>query len=668
MDFFDRQERARRTSRFLVVAFALSFLAVVIATTALAALVLRLYVAQVTPFDTTASFGEWAFANSTMLGAIALGTLAVLLLGSGYRTASLAGGGAQVARLFGGSEVAPDTTDHARKRLLNVVEEMAIASGLPVPAVYILEQEEGINAFAAGLTPADAAIAVTRGALERLDRAELQGVIGHEISHILNGDMRLNQRLIGFSFGILLLSLIGRWLLRSARFNRRGRSSGAGPALAIGLGLTVIGSIGLLLSRLIKAAVSRERERLADASAVQFTRDPAGLASALKKIAGFGGRLTAIDSEEVAHMLFENGGRAFRGWFATHPPLVERIQALDPAFDPRHLARRAPAQARDRASSIAAQTPARLAAAGTAALTENGVAPCLSDDSPLEHAGELGSPTLGTELRAALPASIYDAAHSRESSLLLALALAFSPDGAILAVQRRLLEAQLGARRAQRCEALRDELERLDPALRIPLLELALPALRQRPKAQLEFLFELADKLVECGGERQLFDHLLLRMLAAQLGELPGLRRISSQPKMRSTRAACASLIAVVAAYGHDDAEAARAAYRAGSARFGTLPEPTAPLETLRDLALLDAALARLARLGPLDKRKVLEGVLATIRHDKHVGLEELELLRAVAAAFDTPLPWGAGIVGAGPSAAGRAISSLPSAAEGRAG
>ena len=234
----------------------------------------------------------------------------------------------------GGTAIHGDDPDPLHQRLVNVVEEMAIASGLPVPEIFVLEHEAGINAFAAGLTHNDAAIAVTRGSLERLDRAELQGVVAHEFSHILNGDMRLNQRLIGFSFGILVLWLMGRWLLRSMRFAGRSRNKGASAAVLIGIALSVIGGIGVFFSRLIKAAVARHRERLADASAVQFTRDTTGLAGALKKIGGFTAHLSSVETEEVAHMLFGRGRPSYRGFFATHPPLVDRIRALEPSFDP----------------------------------------------------------------------------------------------------------------------------------------------------------------------------------------------------------------------------------------------------------------------------------------------------------------------------------------------
>lgn len=661
----------------LVVAFAVSFAAVVAATTALVGFFVYVFSDGTMPLDASLGFGAWALEHRGLLGVVALGTLGLLVAASTYRAASLAGGGGPVARMLGGTEVPGDATDLARKRLLNVVEEMAIASGLPRPEVYVLEREAGINAFAAGRNPADAAVAVTRGALERLDRAELQGVIAHEMSHIVNGDMRLNQQLIGFSFGILVLSLVGRWLLRASRFGHRSRSRGSSSAaVVLGAGLVAIGSIGLLASRLIKAAVSRERERLADASAVQFTRDPQGLASALKKIARIGGALTDVESEEVAHMLFEHHGAAFRGWFATHPPLVERIRALDPSFDPRSLST-PDAGAAPGSFDVHEEALASRGASGTVSLplrasgfpatssgrdrpgAANPPASRTHESAPgarvtgsdhgslLDRAGEIGSPELGIVLRTALPAELYDAAHSPDSSMLLVLALALAPDAPARSSQQALLEAQLGPRRAARCAALHEALERLDPALRIPILELAVPALKQRPRAQLEYLLDLARRLGECVGERRLFDYVLVRLLEVYVAPAADGSRAAAARSRTSARDAAAALLRVVAAYGHDDVEHANAAWRAGCAVLGDRePQHQADvgLESMRDLLQLDASLARLARLAPREKRRVLEAVLATIRHDKRLGTEELELFRAIAATLGCPLPWDIGM------------------------
>jgi Zn-dependent protease with chaperone function len=632
VDFFARQEQSRRTSRRLVALFLLAFLACALATTVVVAAALRLYMQNNPLFLGTESWSDWLVANVGLVAMITGGTLGVMGLASLYRAATIAHGGGQVARLVGATQVSSEGTDAVQRRLVNVVEEMALAAGVPVPEIYILEQEAGINAFAAGTTTADAAITVTRGAVERLDRAELQGVIAHEFSHILNGDMRLNQQLIGLSFGILVLSLVGRWLLRSARFARRGRNGGQSAALLIGLALTVIGAIGLLLSRLIKAAVSRQRERLADASAVQFTREPEGLAGALKKIAGYGARITSVDTEEVAHMLFEHGSGSFSGWFATHPPLLERIRALEPDFDPRDLPlpTDAPAESND-ASAVAS-----LASAGQA------FAPAASAGL-LDRAGHIESPEVGSALREALPGEIAAAARSRESSMLLVLALALSTDDQTRERQLRVLEQRLGTTRASLCRRLAAELVAVPPRLYLPIVELTVPALKQRPAEHLAYLFELLARLGELDPTPRLFDFVLLRALEAYLHATPlAPRRVG--PRLEPN-VAIRTLLANVAAYGQDDAAGARAAFSAGLARLGWSSEQSDPTfdppAAARNLQALDAALATLATLRPRAKEPLLRSVLATIRADGTIAEEERELLRLIAATLDCPLPPG---------------------------
>jgi Zn-dependent protease with chaperone function len=636
VNFFARQEQSRRTSRALVAAFVLAFLIVALATTIVVAAGMRLYTENNALFLGTETWAEWLDGHGGLIVGLALGTFGLMAVASLYRAATLARGGGHVARMLGATRVSGEGNDPLERRLVNVVEEMALASGTPVPEIYVLEQEAGINAFAAGLTSADAAIAVTRGALERLERAELQGVIAHEFSHILNGDMRLNQQLIGLSFGILVLSLAGRWLLRSARYTggaRRGRNSGGvAAALAIGLALVVIGGIGVLLSRLIKAGVSRQRELLADASAVQFTREPDGLAGALKKIAGYSARIVSVDTEEVAHMLFERGTSRFSGWFATHPPLLERIRALEPTFDPADLP---PPQPLARAGSTDADYRASAAEVAGAAAAFVG--------SPLERAGEIAAPA-GVALRAAVPDELYHATRSRDSSLLVVLALALSNDEPTRRQQLALLERQLGATRTELTARLFADLARNSAELRLPVLELALPSLRARPREQLAYLSELLTRLKELEQAERLFDFVLLRVLRTYLRDLPGAVP-AAKPTARSldARSAVRMLLTNVAAYGSDDAGAARRAYAAGLESLGWRADREAPMfdppTAARDLEGLDAALTALAAARPRDKERVLRGVLAAIRADAVTGVEERELFRVIAIVLDCPLP-----------------------------
>ena len=321
MDFVEQQEQARHQTKRFILYFVLaigSMIAVIYFLLALFFLHQRMGV--------TAGIG-WLW-DARLFACVSAGTLVVVMGGSLLKINELSHGGRALAMRMGGRQVGANAAEPDQRKLMNVVEEMAIASGVPVPAVFVLEEEGGINAFAAGHSTSDAAIGVSRGCIQLLTRDELQGVIAHEFSHILNGDMRLNMRLIGWVFGILCLTIIGKLLLRS-----RGRKN---PAPVIGLVLVVVGFIGVFFGRLIQSAVSRQREFLADASAVQFTRNPGGLAGALKKIGGLSGgsRLSTEYADEAGHLFF--GNALSEGWFSlwsTHPPLQERIRRIDPGFD-----------------------------------------------------------------------------------------------------------------------------------------------------------------------------------------------------------------------------------------------------------------------------------------------------------------------------------------------
>ena len=383
MNFFEHQDQARQNTKQLMGLFGL----------AIAGMILSIYAVVVLTLLNDSVGGWW---QPEVLFVVSLGTLAVVGSGSGYKILQLRQGGKAVAQSLGGRLVDLQTRDANEQALLNVVEEIAIASGTPIPAVYLLQHEPGINAFAAGYTPNDAVIGVTRGCLEKLDRDELQGVIAHEFSHILNGDMRLNIQLIGVLQGILLIYIIGRVLLRSAGSSRgrSGRGKGNGVVF-IGLALMAIGGIGLLCGRLIKSAVSRQREFLADSSAVQFTRNPSGISSALKKLGGYieGSRIDSPKAEEASHLFFGNAlnpSDFLNGLFATHPPLGERIQRLD-GFTGKTtpLTRRKPStQARSQYANSLAAKESIMGFQAAGAAKRPGPSPIRSGPSPIKVAPE----------------------------------------------------------------------------------------------------------------------------------------------------------------------------------------------------------------------------------------------------------------------------------------
>ncbi|WP_269791258.1 M48 family metallopeptidase [Stenotrophomonas sp. Iso1] len=585
-------------------------------------------------------------------------TLAVIGFSSLYRISSLRGGGEAVAVQMGGTEVPASSADPALRRLRNVVEEIAIASGVPMPRLYVLEQEPGINAFAAGYSPADAAIAVTRGTLDRLNRDELQGVIAHEFSHILNGDMRLNIRLMGVLFGILMISVIGKRVLLHMSVGSRGRGGRTlGPVVAllvVGVVAIAIGSIGVFFGRLIKAAVSRQREILADASAVQFTRQTQGLAGALKKIGGLpeGSHLgNRADAEEVSHMLFGEG-LGFSRWFATHPPLVERIQRLQPSFRPAQLqvlrgnwlAAPPDGLAEDRALGLAMHYAPSVDAVLPAALSGT---PNRVRVDPAKVAAQVAAPAdddfqQAVRLAGNLPAGLRELARDREAAPALLLALLLDSDAQVAARQCEAVRVQLGALQAQRTQELAaGPLRDLHAALRLPMATLVFPTLRSLPRPQLQAFVKCIDALTHADGRISLFEYCLSRLLQVQVQAAlePSKHLHFGRRKVVGVRREFATLLAVVARAGNPGDEAgARRAYLAGLQRI--LPQDHLPYAPPPNGVLaLDAVWEPLDALDPLAKQLLVESVTATVSHNQRVNVAEAELLRTICATLHCPLP-----------------------------
>jgi Zn-dependent protease with chaperone function len=644
MNFFERQAAARKASRRLIALFALAVLGIVLAVNFVLLVALGMLGEQ--QVAAHGGLGPYLQANAGMILTVTLGTAAVIGVASLVRMGSLRSGGSAVALSLGGVQVAEDTTDPQLRRLRNVVEEIAIASAVPVPAIFVLEEEQAINAFAAGYSPSDAAIAVTRGALERLNRDELQGVVAHEFSHVLNGDMRLNIQLMGVLFGILVLAIAGRRILWHTR---GGRSRDAAAIVAIALALTVIGYVGVFFGRMIKAGVSRSREMLADASAVQFTRQTAGIAGALKKIAGLeeGSRLVAADTEEVSHMLFGEGV-GLSSMMSTHPPILERIRALEPGFDPKALgelktrwSRKPPSGlAEDRAMGLVEGV--QLAAAATASLPAGATEVALAPARVAAHTGqpERNDYAQAGRLREAIPPALLDAAHGHDDAVALVLALLLDADQALRTRQLGEVAERVGDEPARRSAALFEQLQGLHPLLRLPLAALAFPALRRRPRAQLDRLVATCDTLIHIDGKVGLFEYCLGRMLQRQVIEAldPSRHRLSGRRKLAHSRQALAELFAVLAAHGHEDDDEARHAFSAGLR--AVLPGAAFEYRPPADwVAALDRALDELDRLEPLGKELLVEGLSATSSHDGRITVAEAELLRTICACLHCPLP-----------------------------
>jgi Zn-dependent protease with chaperone function len=641
MDFFEAQERARRRSRRLVSLFLLAVAGTVLATYAAALLVLRF-----TPEEP----GTGPLWDPGLFSGVAAVVVAVVGFASLYKWSQMRQGGGAVAEMVGGRRVSPDARDLAERRLLNVVEEMAIASGVPVPSVYVLDEEPGINAFAAGLSTADAAVAVTRGALEKLTRDELQGVIAHEFSHILNGDMRLNVRIAAVVFGILALGLIGRGILRGLGRGRirtgGGRGKGGGIALAVAVGATllVIGYIGYFFGRLIQAAVSRQREFLADASAVQFTRNPAGVGGALRKIGGYalGSSIAETRAQEIGHFFFAQGFRSFfGGLWATHPPLDERIRAVEPKWDGRLFE---PPERVDieRETLAAAGHGPRVAAAAAAPARGPDAPPARIPFQASAVLAGIGSLT-ETQIEAShrlledLPEDLRAAA--RDSALaaplvyaLLAGPVGDGPNGAGAIVARHDSPAAAEAMRG-----LRPAAATVPAAAKLPLLQLALAPLRGLAGPALDRFAGTLDELVHADGRVSILE------FALQKSVLNTLRRAAAPaaaPRFQSFQPLAPDFAVLLSALAHASPADSPRAFAHGLAQVPLLAgrialQPT----TACGLETLDEALDRLAAASLPIRRRALVAAAHVVGADGSVSTEEAELYRAVAAVLHCPAP-----------------------------
>lgn len=636
MNFFDHQARAKRDTRFLVFAFLLAVIGIVLVIDLLALYVMAFNQQQLFP-----SFSlDMITSNASLLAVTSLSVLALIGVASMYRSLSLRAGGGKVAVEMGGVRVSADDKDPLRRRLRNVVEEIALASGVPVPEIYILEQEEAINAFAAGFEPSSAAIGVTRGTLEKLNRDELQGVIAHEFSHILNGDMRLNIRLIGLLFGISVLALIGRSIVHSSRrsrFRSRSNSKNEVGIIAVALLVMIIGYIGVFVARLIKASVSRKREYLADASAVQFTRNPVGISGALKKIAiDSAPPELGVDTEEVSHMMF--GATGLRGLFATHPSLTDRIQRVDRNFRPEHLKelsrRLAREQERKHRRKAAKELKEKKAA------SKGGGKPDFTN-----IVDQIGNPSENQILFAALvaasiPQELYDSAHSPQWSKEVICYTLLAEDADIRQKQLLIVAERMGTESLEQVDQLIKDTPKLDRQQRLPLAEMAFPSLKRRPPFELEEFRQTIHEIVMVDNHVDVFEYALAKMLDMHLGDAisPPATVLYGNDSLKKHMNHVAAVILVVAKLGNDDEAKAKKAMAAGMEIAGLkLPKDSVSVRDWQ--SVLDESLPRLEQLAPKAKEKLIMGLVETITADHEVTVEEAEILRIICASIRVPLP-----------------------------
>lgn len=568
----------------------------------------------------------------------AAGTLGLILVATAYHVLRLREGGEAVARMVGAVRVAPDTRDLLERRLLNVVEEMAIAAGVRVPAVHVMQEEQGINAFAAGYDVSNSVIAVTRGTLQALNRDELQGVVAHEFSHIVNGDMGLNIRMMGVLGGILFIGAIGEFLMRSTGGGRGRKDSGSGGVFAFGLALLAIGYIGVFFARLIKAAVSRQREFLADAASVQFTRNPGGIAGALDQMRASQAGTMVMNryAEDLSHMFFGQSVKVrLAGLFDTHPPLDERIRRVVPNFGAaEYRARRASAQALAEEARPAPVSSTGKRAGDHAYAWGRSVAQSVALVGALD-AGKVGQ---ARRLIDRVPQSLQQAARdpSGAPAVVIGLMLAEAPE---------VMDQQLAAARAagagaqgEAARRIAAEAARLSPALRLPLVDLALPVLKLAPAEQTQAFLAVLGAVIRADRRISLHEFVVLTLVRSQL-----------QPKaLQNVRRGIAELrpdvILLLSLFAHagrsepGEQAGVEAAFRAGERELG-LEGSILASPTQLSFPAIDAALEKLRALAPLAKSELMGALFAAVTVDGRVRIAEAELMRLAGGVLGCPLP-----------------------------
>jgi len=633
MDFFAHQDHARRRTGRLVFYFAMAIV-LIVAVLYVVAMILFNW-AEASSSSNQAGTGSGPITVAYWNWPVFLGILglSILIIGGGslYRILHLASGGSVVAESLGGKLLDHDHAGPDERRLLNVIEEMAIASGVPVPPVYLIE-DDTINAFAAGYRPTDAVIGVTRGCVERLSRDQLQGVMAHEFSHIFNGDMRLNIRLVGVIHGLLIMGVIGYYVFRTAGFASTGRSSsnnkgnGAVFIIIFGLAMMAVGFIGTFFGRLIQAAVSRQREFLADASAVQYTRNPDGIGGALRAIGGIKKKTSMPHTaSEYNHMFF---AQALDSVFASHPPLADRISRIEGV--PVSEVGEAPAA---QASRIAAE-------AGVSGIA--GDVSTSAVHAAVEHIGVVNPEAIQAvgHVISTLPDSIKAATHDPWGARLVILALLLPAEGTDAARELASLNSSLDEQHMVMLRNLHGTIRNLHPSQRLPLIDMAIPALSRMSQSQYDEFMGIVTGLIRSDGQVSLFEWCMHTTLERHLGERfqPDSKHQPRNRRLARSIDDANLVLAIVARLGSQDATEAMLGWKAGIGRLGA-SNLQMPAESQCTLRTLRASLNSLQRIRFQDRKVLLEACEATIDHDGRTTIEEAELLRAIADSLGCPMP-----------------------------
>ena len=628
MNFFQHQDKARSKTRNLVGLF---LLAVILIAVVIGSLVVFFFArSNYFPYQ---SMGENFINNFDWILFLeaSLAVIILIFLVSLFKRVELSAGGKVIAEKLGGRLINEDSRNFSERQLLNIVTEMAIASGVAVPPVYVIE-ELGINAFAAGFAINDAVIGVTRGAMENLSRDELQGVIAHEFSHIFNGDMRLNIKLIAILHGILIIGILGYFVLHNSGSRNRGENKGAGQIVFFGLALIIIGYIGTFFGNLIKASVSRQREFLADASAVQFTRNPLGIGAALKKIGAFsaGSKISDPHASEASHMFFAQGLSNFTDSFmATHPPLVTRILAIDPTWDGNF-------------ENISLKTNAEIA--GDSKKSDNkhkAVSFASMAGMMIQNIGVIDEKSINQahDLIGAIPQIIKDEAKNPFGARAVIYSLIVAENAGSGAKELKILQKNCDAAIFELTEKLFQQIDILDKKFRLTLIDLSVPALKKLSMAQYQEFKKTVQLLIDADSKINLFEWSIMKILFNHLDRQFDKNYVEKKPiyKLQSVQYEVCLVLSLMARVGNKDLKTASEVFNA-TIRNQNLPKISFSSEAKINIQDLNKSIEKLEKLYPLEKEKLLKLCNFCLLQNG-ILFCEIELLRAFASALNCPMP-----------------------------
>lgn len=621
MDFFEHQDKARSLSTKLLLYFFIALAAILFAVNFV------VYISFLF-IESPGEYSRWLDSDNSHWTFFL--TLCVIFLGSFFRWRNLKrGGGDAVAQMAGARQINYDNANSKEKQYINVVEEMAIASGTPVPNIYIIDNELAINAFVAGYSASQAIICVTEGALKTFNRVELQAVVGHEFSHILNGDMRLNIKLMSLLAGILLIGEIGGFLLHNNSARRRWKVSSernGGNLLPLGIALILIGYVGVFFGRLIKAGVSRQREYLADASAVQFTRNKDGIAQALYKIQQnqFGAVLKGKYGESLSHMCFGASREfSFAKMLATHPPLEDRIKRVSPTF---FTQKKYEKMVDDVSEESLQQQPQK-----TSEPLLN-----MSGAQMLSSIGEVQPVHLviAHQLYRSIPQVVRTWTHQSDGAIAFIL-------GQVLVASPKHQQAILNQAKRQypkACVCLKKFwpfIKANKVELRAPVLELCIATLKKLPQEKAQEFIDVLQGWVEFDQKLEGFEWVMLVLITKQLAP-----KMIKHKKISNLAAGEQDIKLVLSTLVYANSEPKVAAMHYQQSMKALMFNQRMPLKANQcDLPHFEQAIFKLAALPFIHRKSVLTYCADIILSNKVVTHFEYEKLKVVAEIFECPMP-----------------------------